>query len=457
MGNIVVFTGKLVQLSSFTTGGNDAPDKIIGSYFYRNGAGDLCIPSSTIAGSVVAYANRMGLKIADKLSGKYETEHCYTMSAMQVYDAHCPIATTTEIRQMNGLYQTTRTAADKVIFNIETTPRKTQWNLMIEIDEAEKEVLSTVMSVLAFWQNHLCTIGALITRGMGHFRLEGLEVYTIPAEKWISNKKMPSDRLLELISANEIKKLQIPNNADHPKLYHRFKCELSFGQTDDNDPYGLDTLCVGGSEFEREQFFSKVVTVISVKKPRGMNKDRFFNDQLASTDAVLSTSAGDWIIPGSSVKGAVRHYLSAKWRAKEETVRDPNNADLYAVKSEPYNSEIDSLFGYVSHDDLEAMDGVLMISDFYPEEKSEIGAMFLNNHAEDEFAGGVYGSGKFDSVVLTSGKFVGSMLIWSSDIINVEKLITELKKITRLFIGANVTKGSGCVKVVIAEEVLIGK
>ena len=248
---------------------------------------------------------------------------------------------------------------------------------------------------------------------MGWMTLTDLHVYELKADRvdeW-PNAEVTQDYptyVRETFGEGESVK---PTPKDLPG-WIEINGSLHAGQREDG--WGIDSLSVGGHASEElaaawdERFLA----------PEGMP----LNDAQEAFDpdfAVITwDKSGERIpfIPGSSIRGPLRHAQSRL------------NADL-----------VDSLFGTISNS------AKLLIRDALPLDQTEINLAWLQHHAEDEFAGGAYGSAKFDRVTVMQGSFGAKLVL--EDATDVQKSalgkLLELAKQGQIGIGGGQWRGHG--------------
>jgi CRISPR/Cas system CSM-associated protein Csm3 (group 7 of RAMP superfamily) len=121
-------------------------------------------------------------------------------------------------------------------------------------------------------------------------------------------------------------------------------------------------------------------------------------------------------IPGSALRGPLRHALARLLKAEGDEAQ-----------------RAEALFGTVERS------AKLLIRDALPEEAVPLQLAWLQHHAEDEFAGGAYGSAKFDRVAVMQGRFAWKMIL--EDATPDEK--TALKKLFALAHAGQIGIGGG--------------
>lgn len=141
--------------------------------------------------------------------------------------------------------------------------------------------------------------------------------------------------------------------------------------------------------------------------PLGVSAETFRKEEYNPDAPVVVTDTGTEspLLPGSSLRGPLRHAAS-RWRrsnvpnARVVDVHDPGRQER--KPDEPFDP-IEELFGLTDHS------ARLLIRDGRLDGGFRLA--WLQHHAEDEFAGGVYGSGKFDRTAVLDGGFTVSLVL----------------------------------------------
>jgi len=420
MKKYILFSGEFIQQSALSISGSEVEANFIDSFFARDGKRRLTIPGSSIAGSIVSFAHKMGFDLEKEFTCKYKKPKNdeQITSLMRVFNCHPEGDVKCEVRQMNGLIQKTRATAEEksALFNVECTPVGTKWPFLIEVDVTEKNgenVAAILAKVIAFWKEKFGFLGGLTSRGMGWVKIENFKMIEVDSNVWPDSSK---DDIVKYGSqlSGKIPQLNPVSPVKSEWKYKHIKGTVKAGVREDG--YGIDSLMIGGSEYTRWDF-GKSGVKDRMSHPEGLSKDKFLAEGDHSVKGadhffVISNYKGGQhpIIPGSSIKGAFRHFLSAGLRADGLDVEDPN---LKKPDFSKDNSAIKPLFGFVDSSD--ADDSALMIRDAEIKDINKYTMAMFEHHAEDEFTQGAYGSSKFNEVALVEGEFEFEMVVVEKD------------------------------------------
>lgn len=383
------------QLTAMSVSGNEITEEFADHWFFRDGLNRLTVPGTSIAGLFIQTAADLGLltdpelyqkvTLKGKPVGKYAITSHVTFHHMHLKR---DVSEGTDIRQMVSLNSKTRSAEPKALFSLEVTPVDTIWNLYMETEA--KELTDTIEKVLSLWSTEGSFIGSLQTRGLGRFRLE----------KVTKNDK-------ELKINKEI------------KLGFILPYTIDIGSAADD--YGIDSLHIGASDYSRARFtredYQEDISSFGTYPVNNTDVDfLFLCDRLPVNVKMNGTPVP--VIPGASIKGALRFQASLDSRWEEADVLD--------------------VFGDVDKTTKESKKGGVM----FPELTAEEGFVFayFERHAEDEFAAGPYESSKFNQIDVLEGCFSGELAAKGCS--GVEKL-KKLKELIEALPGNELMLGAG--------------
>jgi len=180
-----------------------------------------------------------------------------------------------------------------------------------------------------------------------------------------------------------------------------------------------------------------------------MKENAYFNDLFPDHPICWSRINGSCqpIIPGSTLRGPLRHTLSWLLRKEGKVVWDPNRNSPSPAISAASDDTVLPTFGSTKNA------ARLLISDGHlesPENSWQLAV--LEQHAEDEFTQGVYRFSKFNRVTLLSGSFVFNYLFEADsegELTKMQQLLNRAFKLGEqrfLPIGGAVFRAQGWVK-----------
>jgi CRISPR/Cas system CSM-associated protein Csm3 (group 7 of RAMP superfamily) len=414
--------GRLRQDSSLTVGGSPAqpgdPDIVCA----RDGRGQPILPGTGLAGALIQTAARVFPELfAPKATGYWRRitgkqdggPPEKTWQSLWRFRPSHRTSAAVELRQGVGIRQATGAAAAeaKALYDIETLPPGENWDFFLDVDRFRggAEVEAVALHALAEWAEGRCWLGAGAARGLGWMTLENCEVLRLPATRaafdaWPDNSRPLDDVWADLVKLKredgdhqeraDLRALagaMLALPAEARWCYLEIRGAIVAGRRDDG--YGIDALSVGGH------------AIGSLDPPRGdaMLRPRGVEPQSFAArydpDVALAATGDPAVafIPGSGVRGPLRHAASRIQRGRGEDVVDPNQRDASGVPKEKSDDSVSRLFGLVGQD------GRLLVCDARPE--GAITLACFQHHAEDEFAGSVFGSGKFDRTMVIDGRF----------------------------------------------------
>jgi len=448
----LLISGILVQKTAFSTGGNryeTGDNNDIDNLLAKDGEGRYTLRGTSLAGAFLATAQQICMELPNTLSedspkeqesrlktafdNRVDKEQDYKQwlqkqprmneSVWIFHHAH-PINTPqNEVRDNVAINQQTGAAQHSAKFDSEILPAGTRWQFLMEVDEYRDQnnnASAIALRVIEQWEEKQCWLGRDVARGLGWMTLQNTKVYRLSSEQatiWPDAHKTPCELLQGL------HRYQLPKEAitEIKKEVHA-KPACAIGGTititvgKNNDGYGLDMLSVGGHQKERDgkqrktnqpdklmgkQFLQKHKNKLLA--PQGIERDEYVKFKESNTGdadfslSVTCTADGKTIpiIPGSSIRGSLRHVLSWLLRKQGNTIWSPSDTDTPPDD----NDIVHKLFGSTSQS------AKLLISDAMLQDGADWQAVVLEMHAEDEFTQGVYGSGKFDRTCLTRGIF----------------------------------------------------
>jgi CRISPR/Cas system CSM-associated protein Csm3 (group 7 of RAMP superfamily) len=464
-----LFVGTLVQDSALSTGGTDTLSGV-DDPLCRDGQNRVTLRGTTLAGALIATARTFYPKMppeicldeTNKSKKPDESEQPSMPSLWRFYTTH-PLKKEnsaknipeTEARQGVTIHAQTGAAMDQALFDMETLPPGTRWPFLLEVDSWRAEGIPAeqiAAMALLEWQRKRGWIGRSVARGLGWLHLENLQAYCLNTEHlnlWPNSFKSLDEVLKEIekkvtaIDATQFSEsFQLSEHFKIPRYYIEIKGHIHVGERDNS--YGLDALSISGhaanldlSRWDKEHYLS----------PEGKSEKSCQNDFDPDNSIVMTYRNGRYepFIPGSSLRGVLRHALSRYLRQKGKKVYAPSDG----LSEKKIKDIVAKLFGYVGK--AEARGATLLIQDAYlVDDKWQ--AAWLQQHAEDEFSGGVYGTGKFERVALLQAQFAWRMVIEAKTPRQAHLYYQRLKPILKLGeqghlpLGGNQWRGLGWVK-----------
>ena len=433
-----LFVGTLVQESALTVGGSEG----IGSVddpLCRDGAGQLTLRGSGLAGALVATARR--LYRADDLAaislapGSAPDEAALPDSLWRVFTSHPHKPTPRpELRPGVGIRQDTGAAREGALFDSEILPRGTEWPFLLEVKTGKAsgpQAEGIALAALREWEQGYCWAGANIARGLGWMRLTSLRIYRmkkVPAQvDYWPDSSRPLSQTLDGLS-KVVPPFSSDAAAQHGILdpertaewyYQNLEGWVQVGQAED-DGYGLDGLAVGGHGTAVLALPWDGEHMLWPEGAQSPKNSEAFDPDFAVALTRTRTGTGDWapLIPGSSLRGPLRHVLSRHLRIAGKTIRDPL-VQPRRTADEPADP-VEDLFGSLDQD------AALLVRDAHVE--GEWCGAWLQQHAEDEFAAGVFGSAKFDRMAVLRGSFKWRLVVQAASKDELKHRVAWLQK-----------------------------
>lgn len=443
-----LFTGTLVQDSALSVGGSSIGAGTVDDPLCRDGKNRLTLRGSTLAGALVATLRKLVPHLPKEISAGAKPDKdtpAPPPSLWQVFTTH-PQAEHLETRQGVGIRQDTGAAAKGVLFDLETLPRGTRWNFVMEVNthaDKEDEAERLAAAALLEWRRGRCWLGRSVARGLGWLHLENLcawRLNTSHIDLWPDSRLKLDAAIDQVQKTSSIRCIEAGNFKDvfaplpvGDWRYLEIEGTIQVGERDNG--YGVDALSVGGhaANLGLTTYNSHYL------KPCGQalqkRKDNFIPDA-----AIVLTQKVDGelepFLPGSGLRGPLRHALSRWLRAQGKTIRDPNVRDVPTDKQDD-SAAVEDWFGNFERS------ARLLVRDAYLQEGSEWRAAWLQHHAEDEFAGGVYGSSKFDRVALMQAEFEWKLVFELDPKYTQEVVLEAFRPVLRLAENSHLPVGGG--------------
>lgn len=388
-----LFVGTLVQDSFLSLGGRDDPHSSLDSPLCLDGQGRPTLRGSGLAGALIATLRRMQ-PVPDAISG---SQNGRQPSVWRCFNSHQPARSPSVVRQHVAIDARTGAAKETALFDVETLPPGTRWPFVLEVDTHHAaEAADLARQVLEQWSAGRCLLGREVARGLGWLHLEDGQEYTLTTAQLEQWPCAPEADDYPRYLRTHFQALSRPITGATQPLpgWREITGTLTAGDyrprwhdVDGGDGvWGLDSLSIGGHASDEflAQWHEGFLAPNGLSAP---DKD-FDPDFMVVTYAAHGDQRRLPYIPGSSLRGSLRHALARLYRARGE---DP--------------TIIDGLFGTTEHS------AKLLIQDAFPDAETELRLAWLQHHAEDEFAASTYGSGKFDRVAVMQGGFRWKMVL----------------------------------------------
>jgi len=435
-----LFFGKLTQLSDFSTGGAEA-QTTIDMPVLRDGKGRFVLRGTSLAGALTAtaqkrYKSKLPRSITSKGYQDEDHENKPVPSNWILHNAHLAEGCKPKlmVRQQVKINEITGAQEEGALFDIEVLSHTDEngtpisWNFLMEVNTFDAKTdenagcLEEQLAALALqqWAQQGAFLGRKTAAGLGWFKLENLQAIrlnTSQADQWPNAFKSPfvaaetlydSQLDLQRLSASNRKQwqdafglAQLPANDWQTK---RYRYTLTPGVNPDG--YGLDGYLVGGHSVD------DVMGLVREKlsKPPGCEpkagKDNKGKDVYPeafytkpSAQPVLDANNQPYI-PGSSIRGVFAHEC---WRLL--SINKPNHKGITHRNNPEAQNSYNKLFGTTEES------SYIFFSDARLKPGEEWKSLFLHNHAQDEFIGGVYGKSKHMRCAITSGELHGEIVI----------------------------------------------
>lgn len=432
---LTLFTATLVQDSALSVSGVDRESSADQPFTLVDGVPILA--GRGLKGAALAMARRFFEPLPRSVSEDADRVSAYRRSAWEFANATLEgSGTTLNIRAGVGIRHKTGARASRVLYDREIVPAGTRWPLAFRIDwsHARQEAIEAE-GILGYvlerhWSAGCCWLGGGVARGLGWCHIENLRAYrfdTDAYDRWVESGRTTLPAALSEVPIVD------PTRS---WCFRTLDLKLSFGEyrpVADGPVWGLDMLTVGPHDAERAM---QVTGDGAWARPSWAAASDPTPDAL-STDRALSMDRGRPLLPGSSVRGPLRHAFSRAKTAAGQPVQDPHLVQG-AVSPDDLGGK---MFGTV------AKSSHILIRDGSAE--GEWAAARLQMHAEDEFSAGSYGSAKRDAVRVLRGVFPIRIVVDGPDANTVEPLTAEidhliaLGELGHLPVGGHKARGAG--------------
>jgi CRISPR/Cas system CSM-associated protein Csm3 (group 7 of RAMP superfamily) len=421
-----LFIGELRQNASASFGGQ-AAEGWIDAPLCRDGLGRPTLRGEGQAGALLAMARKLFREVPAHLGGVMNRQP----SAWRTYASHPDPAILSGLRQCVRIDPQTAAASHGALFDMETLPSGTRWPFLLELDlkqvpeASRRKALAVTARVLQAWADGYAWLGRNVARGMGWFTLEDLLVLELgDADLWPNAftaspyayaKQLGADRWVKLPDFIDQKQFADKLNGvpvDGAGRWRRYEAELRF-DADKDYPFGA--LSVGGHAGYDTAPACPGDDVLLC--PEGMARDQYTAQW--EPDRSIAT-APDLLpyIPGSSLRGPLRHRLS--WWLKR--LGNPPDGEVFKDFKALFGN--DEPTGEPGQQSL-APSSALFIRDAFIDAGKGYRLALLPSHAEDEFSGGTYGNALYNRLAVLGGVFKTRLVLQASP----EKTLDDLDAI----------------------------
>lgn len=429
---LTLFTATLVQDSALSVSGLDRETSADQPFALVDGVPTLV--GRGLKGAAVAMAKRFFNPLPRAVSD--DLEH----GAMRRSVWEFADATTRGVPRLRagvGIRHKTGARAGGVLYDREVIPAGTTWQLSFRVDRSyalDDTEFTEAEGILGYvlaehWAQGRCWLGGGAARGLGWCHLDELKVYRFDDaayETWVQSGRTTLPAALGSVPVATPTRSWCFRTLDVNVSFGEYKPEPS------EAAWGLDMFAVGPHDTDRamqptgDGLWAKPTWATDAQMPYAL-----------ATDRALLMDGVRPLLPGASVRGALRHAFSRLERAAGRDIEDPH-----------------IMQGQVGEDDLAgrafgtaSQSSRILIRDTRAE--GEWAAAKLHMHAEDEFSAGSYGSAKRDAVRMLRGTFPVRIVVEGATSKEVEPLVqlvdrqVALGALGHLLVGGHKTRGAG--------------
>lgn len=429
---LTLFTATLVQDSALSVSGLDRESSADQPFAVVDGVPTLV--GRGLKGAAVAMAKRFFHPLPRAVSDDIKNGSL-RRSAWDFEGATAPAVPA--VRAGVGIRHKTGARADGVLYDREVTPAGTKWQVSFRVDwshivgESEGHEVEGILGYVLerHWAQGRCWLGGGVARGLGWCHVEDLRAWRfddVNYEAWVMSRRSQPGSPLRNIPIVE---------PTRPWCIRTLDVGVSFGEyrPDSGEAaWGVDMLAVGPHDAERavqptgDGAWAKPTWGLDAETPVALGTDR----------AILMDGSRP-LLPGSSVRGPLRHGFSRAMRRAHHDVQDP-----HLVRGSVRPDDLGgSAFGTVSQSSR------ILVRDA----RANVGwsAAKLHMHAEDEFSASSYMNAKRDAVRLLAGEFPVRIVIEGPTPEDVEPLVALIDHqvahgvLGHLPMGGHKTRGAG--------------
>lgn len=439
-----IFTAVLAQDSALSLSGIDTPSGADQTFSKVDGV--PVISARGLKGAAVAMAQRCFREIPRSVSDPPAGKKALVRSAWRFEHARQLVERCELPRRAGvGIAQATGARAEGVLYDVEVVPAGARWHLEFHvdwrlprlIDEAPEDVEGILGYVLAEqWAAGRCWLGGGVARGLGwcHLERESLRAYRLTREQY-QNWRASKDRPLPEPEPS------FPRSAPTRSwCFRTLELTIPFGEhrpEPDGPAWGVNMLAIGAHDRASAEQLGEDHHWVRSRQRVDSAVD------VLATRRAIAMEDGRPILPGASLRGPLRHAYSRQLRALSQQIADPHGVPHQPLTlDEPDEPDAAmKLFGTLEHSSRLLIRDGAVAEDWL--------AARLQQHAEDEFTGGSFGSAKRDAVRLLAATFKIQLLIEGPDEQTIQPLIEALDKtialgqLGHLPLGGHKTRGAG--------------
>ncbi len=317
---LTLFTATLVQDSALSVSGVDRESSADLPFALVDGVPTLV--GRGLKGAAVAMARRFFDPLPRSVSEDPRRMSAYRRSAWEFSNAQPIQRVATQLRAGVGIRHKTGARAHGVLHDREIVPAGTRWSLVFRVDAshagAEFEEAEGILGYVLkrHWAEGRCWLGGGVARGLGWCHIEDLRAFRLNEdayERWVTSGRRdlpePEPDVPEVMPTRGW-------------CFRTLDVDIAFGEykPEANEPaWGIDMLAIGPHDAAR----SVQLTGDGYwARPSWVGGETETPPEMVTDRAILMH--GDRpLLPGSSVRGPLRHVFSRLARMDGQEVQDP--------------------------------------------------------------------------------------------------------------------------------------
>lgn len=330
-----IVTGNLKALTGIHIGSGDSA-RVTDLPIFRNGNNEILIPGTSLAGALRALCTKLAPHIGyEGCTGANDSfpqsgcrcPVCELFSSLPTYgdseevlpskiwihDALLTKDVGVSIRDGVGIDRETGASASRAKFDIEVLPRGSEFTFRIELQDDVTNVHENILaSALSEWTHRRCYLGGSISRGLGNMQLGNCRVYELDFSS--------IDNIMDYLSSDSPAKCM--NEEEHWLDQHVEEARRTTRQT------------------EGSSFYSSFVDMeISLQFSGAFAVNDILNATRRGFDFCPMQEEGEFVLPGSSLRGAMRSH--AEKIARSITTLDCSDENDFLSKCPACNPHAD--------------------------------------------------------------------------------------------------------------------